>query len=833
MSSKSSEKQTEPRGKAKDDATRCKKLRKTLLFLFTQNGLKERSIPHEKDDEVAVDDILASEHFSKQLFAEDFEHAVAKDSHDLILKEEPHFLLVTSNGRKVVKYYKEPLEYKESANAVQLNDGANVDLNKEPVAAEKVINDAEPEKHEENDEQEQRNEPATGGGKKKKNKKNKTGPGGSQGGTNKNQSKKEDEESPVPNVPVVKEATASAESETKAEMVSRDNSKHQSDPTDSSPKSHPSKETIAESESAKPASENKDEVLKDNSEIDSDEGFTPAVGKKSSKKSPKKKGKQSEASAIKNSGNESKQNKDGKQAAESPGKAGKQTEGPVDKAGKQTEKSPGKQTKEQKPNESKQKNSDKQNAKSENVQKKVTDDVNRCNSNNSVGLSSDEEKTSVSPEGPPKKKLKKPEDRLKKIPNTFKFLFGEKDGLKDKQIPVGDGGFVKVKSIIDVYQTQYQWTEKEITEALGNNEDYEFKRDDADGLLVKTTAKKSQAVDQAVEVEEPGNDDSWQASGRRKEGQDDRKQRPLQSSAASRSPGVGAVPPDKLRSTLFWVLGRDGAAKHSIQFQPGKCLYVDEIINKVPNLYQVSVSEIRAAAEADPRKQFIFEEIKGQTTVRLQENRTPRDRNTDFAGRGDTHLSKTMSFILRHGAEKLQLTVQPDGFMFVDELLSHKDFRSYTEEDVKRVVRDNDKQRFLIAEDPQTGRLKVRANQGHTFVVPDLELQPITTPNDVPTVVHGTYHDSWKVIQKQGLSRMTRNHIHFAAGEPGSDGVISGMRNSCDVLIFIDMQTALNDGVKFFRSANNVILSPGDDKGIVAPKYFKTVVQRSPRMKLL
>jgi len=31
--------------------------------------------------------------------------------------------------------------------------------------------------------------------------------------------------------------------------------------------------------------------------------------------------------------------------------------------------------------------------------------------------------------------------------------------------------------------------------------------------------------------------------------------------------------PDKLRSTLFWLLGKDGAAKNSIQFQPGLSYY--------------------------------------------------------------------------------------------------------------------------------------------------------------------------------------------------------------------------------------------------------------------
>lgn len=57
------------------------------------------------------------------------------------------------------------------------------------------------------------------------------------------------------------------------------------------------------------------------------------------------------------------------------------------------------------------------------------------------------------------------------------------------------------------------------------------------------------------------------------------------------------------------------------------------------------------------------------------------------------------------------------GFIYVDDLLNYNDLRGYSPEDVRRVVAENDKKRFYLAEDPETGRLKVRANQGHTFEV--------------------------------------------------------------------------------------------------------------------
>ena len=47
---------------------------------------------------------------------------------------------------------------------------------------------------------------------------------------------------------------------------------------------------------------------------------------------------------------------------------------------------------------------------------------------------------------------------------------------------------------------------------------------------------------------------------------------------------------------------------------------------------------------------------------------------------------------------------------------------------------------------------------------------------------------------------MKRNHIHFAAGELGTDGVISGMRSSAQVYIYIDVHKAMENGIQFFRS---------------------------------
>lgn len=75
--------------------------------------------------------------------------------------------------------------------------------------------------------------------------------------------------------------------------------------------------------------------------------------------------------------------------------------------------------------------------------------------------------------------------------------------------------------------------------------------------------------------------------------------------------------------------------------------------------------------------------------------------------------------------------------------------------------------------------------------VEDPELTEITLEDRVLEVVHGTYYRHWPSIKEQGLSRMNRTHIHFAPGLPGDSAVISGMRTSCQLYIWINLPKAL------------------------------------------
>lgn len=194
-----------------------------------------------------------------------------------------------------------------------------------------------------------------------------------------------------------------------------------------------------------------------------------------------------------------------------------------------------------------------------------------------------------------------------------------------------------------------------------------------------------------------------------------------------------------------------------------------------------------------------------------------------------------------------------------------------TLEELRSIVADNDKQRFSLvpakeAPSPEATEINssevtaiefevdrddpanylIRANQGHSIkIAEDGLLEPITLDSDdLPdTVVHGTTFKAWPLIVRSGgLKTMGRTHVHFASGLPAGfksldddshdrkdkhkEPVISGMRSTSSILVYLDLEKALKAGLKFWRSQNGVILSDGNDSGLIPTEFFKSVEDR-------
>uniref|UniRef100_A0A6B2LIR4 2'-phosphotransferase n=1 Tax=Arcella intermedia TaxID=1963864 RepID=A0A6B2LIR4_9EUKA len=182
--------------------------------------------------------------------------------------------------------------------------------------------------------------------------------------------------------------------------------------------------------------------------------------------------------------------------------------------------------------------------------------------------------------------------------------------------------------------------------------------------------------------------------------------------------------------------------------------------------------------------------------------------------------------MLRHGAKANGLKMDSEGWVEVRDILRLADCvkRGVTEDEIRFIVSTNDKQRYVLKD----GR--IRANQGHSIEV-DLQLRKVTSAAEVPNgiAVHGTYLKAWHGgIKGQGLSKMGRQHIHFAVGKPGAGEVISGMRSTAEVLIYLDLEKCLQDGIPIFLSENNVVLSPGIN-GIIPTIYFKYVLGKNDK----
>jgi 2'-phosphotransferase len=204
-------------------------------------------------------------------------------------------------------------------------------------------------------------------------------------------------------------------------------------------------------------------------------------------------------------------------------------------------------------------------------------------------------------------------------------------------------------------------------------------------------------------------------------------------------------------------------------------------------------------------------------------------------------LSQTLSMRLRHQAQETGLPIDSWGWVDRERALAYVNtFEGddaleggfpATAEEVREVVLTSDKQRFGLRGPPHDSTAvveQIRANQGHTMKGIDPDFAPLSAA-DLPFALHGTYLDIWETIKREGLSRMSRNFVHLAKDLPGESGVISGMRASCQVLIWVDIAAAERAGLNFGESENGVVLT----KGPIPPSCFSKVCLRSTGEELI
>lgn len=157
-----------------------------------------------------------------------------------------------------------------------------------------------------------------------------------------------------------------------------------------------------------------------------------------------------------------------------------------------------------------------------------------------------------------------------------------------------------------------------------------------------------------------------------------------------------------------------------------------------------------------------------------------------------------MSFLLRHDPVSAGLEMDGEGWVPLTALVDATAQTGYGGglDDVLRVVRENEKQRFEISHDA----VLIRAVQGHSVDV-DLGLDPSVPPS---VLFHGTVARFLDTIGVEGLRPMRRTYVHLS---PDLETAVAvGRRRGLAHVLEVDAAAMFDAGYEFFEADNGVWL---------------------------
>ena len=163
-----------------------------------------------------------------------------------------------------------------------------------------------------------------------------------------------------------------------------------------------------------------------------------------------------------------------------------------------------------------------------------------------------------------------------------------------------------------------------------------------------------------------------------------------------------------------------------------------------------------------------------------------------------TRTSKRLSYVLRHDPGSVGLALDAAGWVDVDALLDAlaRHGAPLSRGELERVVRENDKQRFVLDQD----RRHIRASQGHSVPV---ELGHPAAPPPAE-LYHGTPRRNLDAIRARGLVAGRRHAVHLSADVETARRV--GARRGEPVVLAVDAAAMAADGHVLTRSENGVWL---------------------------
>lgn len=167
-------------------------------------------------------------------------------------------------------------------------------------------------------------------------------------------------------------------------------------------------------------------------------------------------------------------------------------------------------------------------------------------------------------------------------------------------------------------------------------------------------------------------------------------------------------------------------------------------------------------------------------------------------------LSKQLSYYLRHKPEDIGLTMDKEGWVRIEQLLSNWPNGQLLLADLHEIVKTDSKGRYVI----QTARTTngpipmIRAAQGHsTPIVSDMKFAVVTPPK---LLYHGTSVESIQAIREKGLLPGSRILVHLT--DCKETAVKVGARHGQSVTLVVNAQALSESGYDVYQADNGVYL---------------------------